>query len=123
MELPLQQHPIFGAALGLIGTTVQRIDLNGAAPTQIIKRFGVSFAPRGPVWLTEDSDALRNSPIRLLNAEHPGHIYRQVGFRKLMTAAHVAELDLRIRPDIRRAQLHGKWRNAWRKSQRCKLQL
>ncbi len=123
MELPLQQHPTFGTVLGLIGTRIERIDLHGAAPTQIIRRFGLGFAPRGPVWVRENPDALRNSPIRVLNAEQPGQIYRQAGFRQIMTAAYVAELDLRGTPDTRQAKLHGKWRNAWRKSQRCKLKL
>ena len=43
MELPLQQHPDFGTALEMIGANVRRINIKGAAPTQIIKRFGIEF--------------------------------------------------------------------------------
>ncbi len=123
MELPLQQHASFGTALGLIGTPVKRIDIPGAAPTQIIKRFGIGFAPRGPIWQQENAQTLRDSPVRLLNAETASDIYRTAGFRQIMTAAHVAELDLRGSPENRLLATHGKWRNAWRKAQKSRLNL
>ncbi|MEM8653477.1 MAG: GNAT family N-acetyltransferase [Pseudomonadota bacterium] len=121
MELPLQQHPSFGAALKTLGADVKRVDIKGAAPTQVIKRFGINFAPRGPVWTTEDAAALRQSPLWMVNAERSSDIYRTAGFRQLMTPAHVAELNLRNRNWL--AQARGKWRNAWRKSQRFNLKL
>lgn len=121
MEMPLQQHPSFGAALKRLGTTVEQININGAAPTQVIRRFGINFAPRGPIWNVENPDALRRSPLRIINAEHPSDIYRRAGFRQLMTSAHVAELNLRGTDWL--AQANGKWRNAWRKSQKSKLKL
>lgn len=121
MELPLQQHPSFGAALEKLGTNVGRIDIEGAAPTQIIKRYGITFAPRGPIWDAEDLIALRRSPLRIINAERPSDIYKKAGFRQLMTPAHVAELDLRDTDWL--AKAHGKWRNAWRKSQKSGLKL
>ncbi len=123
MELPLQQHPSFGTALGLVGTPVKRVDIPGAAPTQIIKRFGIGFAPRGPIWQREDAQTLRDSPIRLLNAETASDIHQQAGFRQVMTPAHVAELDLRSSPQTRLNATHGKWRNAWRKAQKSRLNL
>ncbi len=121
MELPLQQHPDFGAALRSLGAKVNQIDIDGAVPTQVIKRYGVVFAPRGPIWDVENVRALRQSPLRIINAERPSDIYRKAGFRLLMTPAHVAELCLR---DVNwMAQAHGKWRNAWRKSQKANLVL
>jgi len=120
-QLPLQQHPDFGAALKTLGTDVRRVDIDGAAPTQVIKRFGVAFAPRGPIWDQENAHALRRSPLRIINAEQPSDIYRRAGFRQLMTPAHVAELSLRDTDWMARA--HGKWRNAWRKSQKSSLAL
>ncbi len=123
MELPLQQHPSFGTALGLIGTPVRRINIPGAAPTQIIKRFGIGFAPRGPIWQQENAQTLRDSPVRMLNAESASDIYRQAGFRQIMTPAHVAELDLRGDATQRLGATHGKWRNAWRKAQKSRLHL
>ncbi|MEM6372090.1 MAG: GNAT family N-acetyltransferase [Pseudomonadota bacterium] len=119
--MPLQQHPSFGDALKTLGTVVTRIDVQGAAPTQIIKRYGITFAPRGPLWEDEDADALRRSPLRLINADRPSRIYRSAGFRQLMTPAHVAELDLRDPGWL--ANARGKWRNAWRKSQKSSLHL
>jgi len=121
MEMALQQHPTFGTALGMLGTTVRRIRIEGAAPTQIITRFGINFATRGPTWDREDPDHLRQAPLRIINAERPSAIYNQAGFRQIMTPAHVAELNLRETDLLTRAK--GKWRNAWRKSQTCKLKL
>ncbi|KIC50143.1 GNAT family N-acetyltransferase [Tateyamaria sp. ANG-S1] len=120
-QLPLQQHPDFGAALKKLGTDVRRVHIDGAAPTQVIKRFGVAFAPRGPIWERENPSALRRSPLRIINAEQPSDIYARAGFRQLMTPAHVAELSLREIDWMVRA--HGKWRNAWRKSEKSKLAL
>lgn len=121
MEMPLQQHPSFGEALKRLGTNVQRISISGAAPTQMIKRFGIAFAPRGPLWNVEDADALRRSPLRIINAEYPSNIYHEAGFRRIMTPAHVAELNLCDTCWLTKAT--GKWRNAWRKSQKSALKL
>lgn len=121
MELPLQQHPNFGAALEGLGARVRRINIDGAAPTQIINRFGIDFAPRGPIWDAENPDALRRSPLRIINADQPSDVYRDAGFRQLMTPAHVAEIDLGDADVL--AKAHGKWRNAWRKSQKSNLKI
>ncbi len=121
MELPLQQHPDFGTALEMIGANVRRINIKGAAPTQIIKRFGIEFASRGPIWRTEDQEALRQCPLRIINAEQPSEIYRKAGFRQLMTPAYVAELNLLDTAWLTSA--HGKWLNSWRKSQKSNLEI
>lgn len=119
--LPLQQHPTFGAALRLIGRDVRRVDVTGAAPVQVIRRFGISFAPRGPVWsqmshCEERAAALRASPMRVINSEHPDDALRMAGFRQIMTPAHVAELPLVADRDDRIARMRSKWRNTWRKA-------
>ena len=124
--LPLQQHPDFGTALARLGARVDHLDLRGASPVLRIRRFGISFVSRGPIWVDAASDkkiaALRAAPIRVLNddATDPA-ILRHAGFRQVMTPAHVAELDLTGSHDSRIAQANGKWRNIWRKAQRAPL--
>ncbi|WP_245882542.1 GNAT family N-acetyltransferase [Yoonia sediminilitoris] len=119
--MPLQQHPNFGAALRLMGRDVRSVDLPGAAPVQIIRRFGMTFAPRGPIWTDETgtgarANALRALPLRLINSERSDPALHDAGFRQTMTAAHVAELPLTGKPDDRIARMRGKWRNSWRKA-------
>ena len=123
MELPLQQSSAFGTALTLMGRHVKRVPMPGAAPVLAIRRFGVSFAPRGPVWDTPCPQTLRRAALRLINAESPSPVYRQAGYRQIMTGAYVAEIDLRGAAQDRLARAKGKWRNAWRKSQGTKLQV
>lgn len=127
--LPLQQHASFGAALGLIGRKVDRLDLPGAAPLQTISRFGIRFAPRGPVWnapgqVADKADALRAQRVTVINSEtDQTAILRRAGYRQIMTAAHVAELALDGGHDTRMAQTKGKWRNIWRRAQRAPFKI
>ncbi|MFQ1700906.1 GNAT family N-acetyltransferase [Loktanella agnita] len=117
--LPLQQSPGFGAALGLLGRRVARYDLPGAAPVQIIRRFGLRFAPRGPVWATPDPAALRALRIHVINSDRDQpDVMRMAGYRQIMTSAYVAELDLTGSHDDRLNNAHGKWRNIWRRGRR-----
>ena len=120
--LPLQQDPRFGATLARLGAAVDMLDLPGAAPVLRLRRFGVNFVSRGPIWIG-DSDraaALRAAPIRLLNDDNTGATtLRRAGFRQIMTPAHVAELSLTGTPADRLAAMHGKWRNIWRKAQKA----
>lgn len=125
--LPLQQHPQFGAALSRLGARVDYLDVDSAAPVLRIMRFGFSFVSRGPIW-DRDTDtnaqisALRHAQMRLLNSDTPSPaILHQAGFRQIKTPAHVAELALTGTPADRVAQMHGKWRNIWRKAQRSAL--
>lgn len=125
--LPLQQHPHFGAALARLGARAEYLPLPGAAPLLRIRRFGVTFASRGPVWLdTTDpamqAGALRAAKITLLNDDATGPmVLRHAGFRQVMTSAHVAELDLTGTATDRIAQMQGKWRNIWRKAGKSPL--
>ena len=86
-----------------------------AHPVVAVRLFGQLLASRGPVWESSCSDcakaaALTQTGLRLINAETDDHTAMvQAGFRKLATAATVAELDLRQSdtvPDLLRA--HGK---------------
>ncbi|WP_368183615.1 GNAT family N-acetyltransferase [Aestuariibius sp. HNIBRBA575] len=129
LALPLQQHPIFGRALTLIGRSVLRVSLGGNAHqigrAQLIERpilsKTISLASRGPVWrqsVTQNDkfDAYRTltqSGLRLVNAESPDDraALRNCGFRQVIENAHLAEIDLNPDIDLLRAQMNGKWRN------------
>lgn len=133
--LPLQQHSRFASALRALGRDVERIDLGGAGQALVIRR-GVpglgrlGYAPRGPVWRTDDPDGrvealgrLTRDGVRLIEAEAPCPSLRRAGFRQVMTAAHVAELDLSGTERDRRAALSGTWRNALRRAEGAGLRL
>jgi len=116
IALPLQQHPNFAAALTRLGRTVRFVDLAGAAPVLTVQQWGQSMTSRGPIW-QEDAcaDRLRDTGLRMINADAPnGQILRRAGFRRLMTDAHVAELDLLTTAYDRQKAMKPKWRNAWR---------
>jgi hypothetical protein len=120
--LPLQQHRHFAAALALMGRQTRTIDLPGAAPLRAVAQFGQLMASRGPIWHTgmtpqAQTDALRQSGLRLLNADQPEtDVCAQAGYRMITTAAYVAELDLTGTTTDRINRAKGKWRNAWRRS-------
>ena len=117
VALPLQQHPHFGAALTRLGRDVHLLDLGGVAPVLAVKQMGQLMASRGP-RAQVDAAALRQSRLRLMNAETADDAnYRVAGFRRLMTNAHVAELDLTTTAEARQRAMKPKWRNAWRAAQ------
>ncbi|WP_106744412.1 GNAT family N-acetyltransferase [Yoonia maritima] len=121
MYLPLQQHPKFSAALNRIGVSTAVINLPSAAPVQVIRRFGLNFAARGPIWHSSFRDVgeLRRSRLRLVNSNGgDAKTLRAAGFRQLMTPAHVAELALNR--DLER-YMAPKWRNIWRRAQHSPL--
>ncbi|MDO6590668.1 GNAT family N-acetyltransferase [Loktanella sp. D2R18] len=120
MILPLQQHPHYRQALRRIGATVTTADIPGAAPVQVIKRFGIVFAPRGPIWIAPpDAHALRAAHLRLINSNGgDAQTLQKAGYRQIMTPATVAELALSTDQDVMAAQMHGKWRNIWRGAQK-----
>lgn len=120
--LPLQQHPRFAAALRRLGRDVRRIEMADAHPVVAVRIFGQLLASRGPIWRAPYEDctkaaALARSGLRLINAETEDHAgLTHAGFRKLATAASVAELDLRQSATARLAAAQGKWRNQWRRA-------
>ncbi len=117
--LPLQQHPAFTAALRRCGAAALCIDLPGAAPVQVIRRFGLSLASRGPVWLDgPDARALRRAPLALVNSDGGDTAaLRVAGFRRIFTAATVAELSLTGGREARLSRMAGTWRNALRRAE------
>lgn len=104
--LPLQQSEEFARTLAALG-----VPLQSTAPVVIERRFGplgrISFASRLAASQIE-------RPPRIVNLEYPEDArMRQLGYRQIITPAHVAEWDL-TRPD-RAAGMTGKWRNQLRK--------
>ncbi|WP_341365642.1 GNAT family N-acetyltransferase [Yoonia sp. BS5-3] len=125
--LPLQQHPSFAAALGRLGQQVDIHPLPHAAPLLSIRRFGLRFASRGPIWMTDAPidarvTSLRQSHLRLVNTDSKEpKTLRRAGFRLIHTAGSVAELDLTDTEGGLLTRAHGKWRNIWRRSQSSAL--
>lgn len=118
MELPLQQHPLFNDALRRLGRKVSVTDIPGAAPLHIIQRFGISFAARGPIWTgAPKMDALRRNGPLIVNGDDTSNLGK-AGYRQIMTAAHVAEIDLTDRPTP-----HTKWRYNLRKAQAAEIRV
>lgn len=118
--LPLQQHPHFGGALRHLGRDVETVEIAGALPVQTIRRYGLRFAPRGPIWCDASCDDTRTQNLRasrlgLMNTETPGPLPRAAGFLRVMTPAFVAELDLTQGVEARQASMKVKWRNSYRK--------
>ncbi|MEJ8560392.1 GNAT family N-acetyltransferase [Yoonia sp. GPGPB17] len=123
MPLPLQQHPFFAAALARLGRQVAFVDLDGAAPVLTVQQFGQHMTSRGPIWHeNRNQDGLHRTDLRMINADTPQDAtLRAAGFRRVMTNAYVAELDLTTRADERSRALKPKWRNAWRAAQSAPL--
>lgn len=120
--LPLQQHPNFASALRLLGREMRMVDLPGAAPIQIMSRFGLRLASRGPIWhrppTPEDSRALRKSRLHIINSDGQDHdILKSAGFRQIKTPSYVAELSLTGTPKTRLAAMKSKWRNTLRRAE------
>lgn len=115
MSCALQQSKGFARALLAYGTPVV-----SDAPVVIERSLGpfgtVSFASRVL------PDALAGAPVRIINAEvdRPA-AYRTLGYRQIMTPAHIAEWDIAT-PDRYRA-MHPKWRNRLRRAEGHGLRL
>lgn len=99
----LQQSDVFAEGLARIGAPVER---RGPEGTVVLRRLGIGFASR----VQGNAGAL---PC-LVNAESAadGPGLRSRGYRQILTAAHVAELDLS--PD--EETLHGGLAPAWRRA-------
>ena len=133
--LPLQQHPRFAAALRVLGQDAEMLNLGEAGQALAIRRrlplLGrVAYLPRGPIWVTdcvrdrhEALARLSGEGVRMIEAEAPCPSLRSVGFRQIMTALHVAELDLTASPAVRQGRLGPKWRGELRQAERAGLRL
>lgn len=102
------------------------MDVAGAAPVQVITRFGFKLASRGPVW-DDASDArsaadLRASGVHVINSEGQDQsVLRKAGFRRIKTPSYVAELSLTGTSQDRVAAMKQKWRNTWRRAQNAPI--
>jgi lipid II:glycine glycyltransferase (peptidoglycan interpeptide bridge formation enzyme) len=126
LQLPLQQHPDFAAALHLIGRRCHAIGLVGAAPVQTIVRFGMRFASRGPIWLNSpaapDPETLRQAGLHLINSDGgDASVIEDAGYRMIAQPAQVAELSLAGTSEERLMRLNGKWRNALRRARKSPI--
>lgn len=126
-SLPLQQHPYFAAALRALDQPVTAREIGAAACLISLKRFGIRFASRGPIWqpgttVSDRADCLRRSGLKLVNADrYDPEAYRHAGFYQINTPGSVAELDLRGTTNTIAARTHAKWRNIWRRGQSSPL--
>lgn len=106
-----------------MGRDVFGIEMAGAHQVVAVRVLGQLMTSRGPIWeadteLYAKEVALAKAGLRLINAvSAQDDVLNAAGFRKLATAASVAELDLRGYTTTRLAATHGKWRNRWRRAQ------
>lgn len=134
----LQQHPLYGRAVRHMGgaATSYRILIGGGEVGRVqvlCRRFGplrLAWVGRGPVWLadapvTARREAMAGLPGRLQGVAmiQPDTPAEAAWLRApaLMTAPHVAEIDLTLAAEIRMNRQHGKWRNRLRKAQAAGL--
>lgn len=128
ISLPLQQHPNFGAALTLLGRTVSHVPINGAAPVQTIKRYGLCFASRGPIWQSGSTDGraqdLRRSGLHLINSDgQDSDSLARAGFRQIKTPSYVADVSLAGTFDDRLGRMAPKWRNIFRRTETANISI
>ncbi|SMY07631.1 FemAB family protein [Flavimaricola marinus] len=137
--LPLQQHPLYGKAVGLMGRHSEIVPLcaNGAdlGEAQIVWRdmgpLGIQgLLPRGPQFEAgtpdQQAEALRSLSghgLRMIEAEAPHPALRAAGYVQVLTPAHMAELPLDGTKADRRARAHPKWRASLRKAEAAGLKL
>ena len=120
--MPLQQHPNFARALRRFGTHCRIVPLEDRAHALVIRRAGIKFASRGPVWTKPTSklqqmELLRRSNLHLINGDGLAHeVLSGAGFLRLMTAAHVAELRICGTTEEQLLNAQQKWRNRARKA-------
>ncbi|MEL6639872.1 MAG: GNAT family N-acetyltransferase [Pseudomonadota bacterium] len=130
--IPLQQHPQFAAALAGIGRPMETVKLPHGGHAQIMtrrvwpSRRSLRQVSRGPVWDVMPAPAsqwdavmaLRAAGVHIINNECiPSLVMNAAGYRRIMTPATVAVLDLRGTYSAWLAAMTVKWRNALRKAE------
>lgn len=128
----LQQHPRYGAAVRALGAETIGIcvydgsELVGTNQT-LRRRFGpfkLTWYARGPV---PRSDVLLDQMLHLMPANGTSLVipessdaataFKLHGHRAVLTPQYVAELDLTLSQQTRRAGMHVKWRNRLKKAE------
>jgi hypothetical protein len=136
---PLQQHPLYARALGLMGCLTETVELRvddlRLGQVQVVWRdlgpLGLQgLIPRGPVFdtgsLIQQAGALRaltGQGLRMIEAEAPTPALALAGYVQVMTPAHMAELSLRGDKAERRARAHPKWRASLARAEAAGLAL
>ena len=130
--IPLQQHPQFASALAGIGRPITAMKLPHGGHAQIMTRriwptrYNLNLVSRGPVWdivptpalQWEAIMALRSAGVHIINNECvPSYVMAAACYRRIMTPATVAVLDLRGSYGDWLAAMTAKWRNALRKAE------
>ncbi len=116
LPLPLSQSAAYANALRAMGQPVWQATTRGGHAL-IARTFGLAATIRGPFWTDPDdtgarSATLRALGLRMIEADGDTAALKHAGFACVVTAAHVAEWHLGTDTALRRAALHGKWRNA-----------
>lgn len=115
---PLQQHPGFAAALRACGQSP--LTLPGVDPILVMRRKlwpGIPVAMVSRARLNPDTlcAQLREADLQqnllVLSPDQPTPLLASLGAIALISPAAIAEIDLRIPTDTRRAALKQKWRN------------
>lgn len=137
--LPLQQHPGFARALWAMGVPAFPATLHTGARrighALMVKRrlaglFGVGFMSQGPVWsdcarLADRIDgfaAFARDGLRLVNSCAGDDVaLGGANYRRIMTPATVAEVDLSGGTDAQRNAMSVKWRNRLSRAERSGL--
>lgn len=134
----LQQHPFYGRTVQRMGGVAESCRLRAGGQEvgrmqMLCRRLGpvrLNWIGRGPVWLPGTSEAARRDALAEMAQALPGVTLVQpdrmveAGWMRaaaLMTAPHVAEIDLSEPADRRLARQHGKWRNRLHKAQAAGL--
>jgi hypothetical protein len=137
----LQQGWSYGEALREGGVPVHRVIARDGsdrplACVQVAERRFLGFARaafllRGPVWLVPGAEAIHEAPMlrdirrrlgraALIWAPETGRVF---GRRPVITGYSTSWVDLSRGPEVLRARLAGKWRNALAQAERWPLEI
>lgn len=130
---PLQQSAPYRIAALACGARVEVATLREGGHclgrVQMMRRGPAVVALRGPVWASDLDDRSRRVALRRLARQGaalialPESPVQGLGIIPLMTSRHVALWDLRPDPQLLRAGLAGKWRNALKAAEQRDLQV
>lgn len=123
----LMQHPLFAATLARLGAAPDCIETPDGPVILTLRRLGplrIAAALRAPPLSEPALRLLRGHGLRLCEPEpEAAAALRGAGFRQVMTAAHIAELDLTGSAADRRARMARKWRGHLNRAGRAGLAL
>lgn len=126
---PLQQSPLYGAALAHLGASPLWHDLSGSpvlAATRKLPVLGpVALISRPGTMLPQDLRRALGVGALIVNAETPTQsaVLARAGFVRLAKGRAVAELSLDGTPEAWLSRMDGKWRNRLRHAERQGLEL